>query len=750
MYCLQGENPTKMYLQSIKDLMANGDEVSPRGKLVKELRPACIEFLNPYSRVTFLGGRRINPFFQVAESLWILSGKADVEWLTKFNANMSMFSDDGKWFNAPYGERIRTWNKNALHNVVINPIDQLADAYRKLVNDKDTRQAVIVISNPMFDNSKYTIDEKGKDIACLTGDTIIASPEGDITIKELVDKVQKGEEYPVFSYNLQTKTVEIKPVSDGALTRKKATILEITMGDGTIIKATPDHKMYRKAYDTQMMISDKGYKYPVTRFLGYELIDACDLKVGDRLGYLLRFNDGETNHINVNLHDLSKSVKKSSKVHRMYKEYLIGRSLLDEEVIHHINGDPTDNRASNLEILKKSQHDSIDKEGNNYSCGTKKNWADPSELTKENLFSVGCECVLSGEILSKQNFGKLFSGVGYLSAVQKHYGTFSDYKKKVYEHLGMSVHNPLSGSKGNSDATRIVAIKLVDEAEDVYDITVDDNHNFFANGYLVHNCNLVITFKIRHDALNMTVFNRSNDTHWGVFGANLCQFSTIQETLLNWLRKSGNPELSSLKMGTYNQITDSLHIYMDSYGSKCTDDVMDYYKENPEEELEVDFLLDSDKGNFEPRMRLSAEEFDAFISVFWSVINPYLMDDETLVDDERCEEVFGKVGLVDGMYRRGVIDDYWLMVIQAMLSYRLVKMGMLSKALNYMSVMADCQWKVSMMFFLKTFIYKQEGDMKEEYYNKFNEIMGNMKLSYSSAFGEDSKEVKMLMKYLAL
>lgn len=428
MYCLQGENPTKMYLQSIKDLMANGDEVSPRGKLVKELRPACIEFLNPYSRVTFLGGRRINPFFQVAESLWILSGKADVEWLTKFNANMSMFSDDGKWFNAPYGERIRTWNKNALHNVVINPIDQLADVYRKLVNDKDTRQAVIVISNPMFDNSKYTIDEKGKDIAC----------------------------------------------------------------------------------------------------------------------------------------------------------------------------------------------------------------------------------------------------------------------------------------------------------------------------------NLVITFKIRHDSLNMTVFNRSNDTHWGVFGANLCQFSTIQETLLNWLRKSGNTELSSLKMGTYNQITDSLHIYMDSYGSKCTDEVMDYYKENPEEELEVDFLLDSDKGNFEPRMRLSAEEFDAFISVFWSVINPYLMDDETLIDDERCEEVFGKVGLVDGMYRRGVIDDYWLMVIQAMLSYRLVKIGVLSKALNYMSVMADCQWKVSMMFFLKTFIYKQEGDMKEEYYSKFNEIVNNMKLSYSNAFGEDSKEVKMLMKYLAL
>lgn len=428
MYCLQGENPTKMYLQSIKDLIKNGEEVSPRGKLVKELRPACIEFLNPYSRVTFLGGRRINPFFQVAESLWILSGRADVDWLVKFNANMSQFSDDGKWFNAPYGERIRTWNKNALHNIVINPIDQLADVYKKMVADKDTRQAVIVISNPMFDNSNYTIGEKGKDIAC----------------------------------------------------------------------------------------------------------------------------------------------------------------------------------------------------------------------------------------------------------------------------------------------------------------------------------NLVITFKIRNNALNMTVFNRSNDTHWGVFGANLCQFSTIQEVLLNWLRKSDNPELSDLQMGTYNQITDSLHIYMDSYGFKCTDDVLSYYKENSEEEVEIDFLLGNPSFGLEPRMTLSSEEFDAFISVFWNVINPYLMDDDTITDKERRDEVFGEVGFVDGMYRKGVMDDYWLMVIQAMLSYRLVKLNMVYESLEYMSTMKDCQWKVSMMFFLKTFIYKQEEEMQDKCNNKFTEIVEAMKASYSSVFGATSHQVAVLTKYLSL
>ena len=34
----------------------------------------------------------------------------------------------------------------------------------------------------------------------------------------------------------------------------------------------------------------------------------------------------------------------------------------------------------------------------------------------------------------------------------------------------------------------MIKIEYIDEQEDVYDITVDGNHNFFANGILVHNC----------------------------------------------------------------------------------------------------------------------------------------------------------------------------------------------------------------------------------------------------------------------
>jgi hypothetical protein len=34
----------------------------------------------------------------------------------------------------------------------------------------------------------------------------------------------------------------------------------------------------------------------------------------------------------------------------------------------------------------------------------------------------------------------------------------------------------------------MLKIEYLDELHDVYDITVEDNHNFYADGILVHNC----------------------------------------------------------------------------------------------------------------------------------------------------------------------------------------------------------------------------------------------------------------------
>jgi hypothetical protein len=52
--------------------------------------------------------------------------------------------------------------------------------------------------------------------------------------------------------------------------------------------------------------------------------------------------------------------------HRHVMESNLGRALNSREVVHHINGDRTDNHIENLAVMTKSEHDRI---------GTARRWA---------------------------------------------------------------------------------------------------------------------------------------------------------------------------------------------------------------------------------------------------------------------------------------------------------------------------------------------------------------------------------------
>lgn len=76
-------------------------------------------------------------------------------------------------------------------------------------------------------------------------------------------------------------------------------------------------------------------------------------------------------------------------MHRHIMEEHIGRPLERDEVVHHINGDPLDNRLENLCILKRGEHSTKHKTGATHSDATKakmseawKHRAPPSEETK--------------------------------------------------------------------------------------------------------------------------------------------------------------------------------------------------------------------------------------------------------------------------------------------------------------------------------------------------------------------------------
>ena len=117
------------WVEALHDVMANGQEVSPRGKLTRELlhRTMQVDMRKP---VLMVPSRCLSYKFMAAEAYWILSGDNRVETIAPYNRRITEFSDDGKIFFGAYGPRIAS---------------QLGYVLDKLMENHDTRQAGLTI-----------------------------------------------------------------------------------------------------------------------------------------------------------------------------------------------------------------------------------------------------------------------------------------------------------------------------------------------------------------------------------------------------------------------------------------------------------------------------------------------------------------------------------------------------------------------------------------------------------------------------
>lgn len=68
-------------------------------------------------------------------------------------------------------------------------------------------------------------------------------------------------------------------------------------------------------------------------------------------------------------------------------------------------------------------------------------------------------------------------------------------------------------------------------------------------------CNDMVMFKLRQRFLHMTVINRSNDIHWGLYAVNIPQFAVLQMYVAKSLKAN---------LGTQTHFSNSLHTYVDS------------------------------------------------------------------------------------------------------------------------------------------------------------------------------------------
>jgi thymidylate synthase len=144
--------------EALRIIMENGENVTVRGQDTKEIQTFVMQITNPDQRVICIPHRNNNIFATIAETLWVLAGRNDIAFLSKYLPRAADFSDDGVIWRAGYGKRLRDFD---IGNVGNDHVDQVRENIDLLNEDNTTRRAVMSIFDPAEDFIRGT-----KDVPC--------------------------------------------------------------------------------------------------------------------------------------------------------------------------------------------------------------------------------------------------------------------------------------------------------------------------------------------------------------------------------------------------------------------------------------------------------------------------------------------------------------------------------------------------------------------------------------------------------
>lgn len=145
------KNIQEAFVNNVLKIDFEGKEVESRGSKQKEILSNFFQIEKPEHRVITVPHRNNNIFATVAETIWVLSGRNDMKFLTKYLPRALEFSDDGLVWRGAYGPRLRDWNG----------VDQFKTVLNRFRQDIHTKRAVISIYDPYLDSIEVT-----KDIPC--------------------------------------------------------------------------------------------------------------------------------------------------------------------------------------------------------------------------------------------------------------------------------------------------------------------------------------------------------------------------------------------------------------------------------------------------------------------------------------------------------------------------------------------------------------------------------------------------------
>lgn len=179
MNLLSARNPHDMLPVALDRLFKLGVKRETRnGSALQLPGPTLLCYERPLERVVFWPERDANPFFHLAEAMWMLSGRDDLGYVAKFAAQIKQYSDDGEKLNGAYGYR---WRNHFGY-------DQLDLAIKNLKANPACRRQVIAMwdatSNCDFEQLSDLQNKSSKDLPCNTHAYVAVATDGklDLTV----------------------------------------------------------------------------------------------------------------------------------------------------------------------------------------------------------------------------------------------------------------------------------------------------------------------------------------------------------------------------------------------------------------------------------------------------------------------------------------------------------------------------------------------------------------------------------------
>ena len=329
---------------------------------------------------------------------------------------------------------------------------------------------------------------------CIIGDTKIAVADGRnaVSIRRLAEE---GKEVPLYSINPKTGKREIKIGRSPRKTKEKTEVWKLSLDDGSQLIATPDHKI-------------------LTKDLRY--IELKDLKSGDSLFPFNSFNSNKYRQICGIGKKMSGGAYRNK---RQYREiYEFNNQPVDPKkyAIHHIDYNSQNDSIDNLQTMLHKDHISLHAKN---MMGEKNPYHKQTDVWKKNFASHPGES--NGKYIDVSNADLLKEG----KKIFKQHGKLTQplwISHAKNNKLPQSLSNNFRFSTFSNFKNQVSTNHKVEKCEfygyeDVYNITVDDNHNYdiitswedddyiVSSGITVKNCGEI--FMQKYDACRLIALN---------------------------------------------------------------------------------------------------------------------------------------------------------------------------------------------------------------------------------------------------